>query len=331
MQQRSSTPPRGAPERPGDEAGTSPPVERQFDGAEDGAIPDTADLVRRIEAELPEAFRIVTIAPADPAVAITPDPSLTADRALLALATNGTVVVLYQYPFSSVPASSGTATITEIVAQGTVERYDPIRLAGDPRGGTGAPSADGFMAVVTGGSGTETFYIIATGAGHYVFRTPLSSVQRSVLRDLDSDGVRELVQYSRVFEAGGKREVIIDTLRWTGTSFRYDRSLAVVRGINEELEKLGALLRAAQPGDRRFAETLQPQDGAPPAATVFPVQTVVIPEFSELLVDLGLERWSVAHEIALEGENGSVQVYRIRIEIEANPYRADPVTIVGLD
>jgi hypothetical protein len=332
MQQRSATPEPGGPERPavGDTTDTT-----LTEGRTDAAVAEeavgTADLVRLIETTLPGAFRVIAIAPDDPAVAVTPPASPSRERELFALVTDGRAIALYQRPFGDSSAAPVTGTLTEVPIRGDVERYEPIRLSADPGAPGDVRSADGMMAVVTGENGTETVYLVASGAGQFVFRTPLSSVQRSVLRDLDGDGVRELVQYSRVFEAGGKREVIIDTLRWNGVSFRYDRSLAVVRAINEELERLGERLRDAQPGDLRFSGTLQPEDGAPPAAAIFPVQAVVIPEFSELLVDLGQERWSVAHEIALQGGDGSVQVYRIQIEIEANPYRDRPVTIVGLE
>lgn len=345
MQERAATPESGASGRPAvDDALGSAPAEKRIDRTTMDETPNPVELARRIESVLPDRYMVVAITPADPAVVIAPTPSLIAsqressseplrssEQLLLALVTDGNAIALFQRPFEGSPPPADASTLVELPVQGAVERYGPILLSADGTSGVPPAIADGMTAVVVENGGAETLFVIASRDDPYVLRTPLSSIHRSVLRDLDGDGLRELVQYSRVFEAGGKREVIVDSLRWTGTAFQYDRSLAVVRAINEELGRLAARLRAAQAGDRRFSGSLQPADDAPPATTVFPARAVVIPEFSELYVDLGMERWIIAHEIALEDNDGSVQVYRIHIEVEANPYRERPVTIVGLE
>ena len=151
---------------------------------------------------------------------------------------------------------------------------------------------------------------------------------RSTLRDLDGDERKELVQYVQVFEADGRREIIVDAFSWTGENFVHSASVALLRRLNERLAILETqlMVNTDEEWSRRIDEALRPLDGAPPASQLVPAGLVTIPEMVELPLELGLPRWELAHDIAIEYE-----LYRVSIVLEADPLTDRPVRLVGLD
>ncbi|MFA7567132.1 MAG: hypothetical protein WCY01_08915 [Alkalispirochaeta sp.] len=244
---------------------------------------------------------------------------------LMALVTDGKHLALYQDPLDEQGRSQGKA-VTEIQAIDVVI-LETVPIAIDPR----SQRPNGFHLTVTGPDRQGELFIIATPNGSYSVRTPYSTVNRTVLRDLNGDGLQELVQYSRVFEAGGRREIIVDAFEWDGAGFVHTRSLPVLRRVNERLRKLQKQLERAGSGETRFEGALQGEPGAPVPSKVLPPLSVRVPELAELTLDLGAPEWEFGHDIAIYHEDNSPLVYRIRLAVTANPYRPVPVTVIGLD
>jgi hypothetical protein len=229
---------------------------------------------------------------------------------------------------STSPSRGEYDTVFELELIATTVAVDQIRVLSmtDSR-----PDSVGFSVIARKNDETFEFFILPTEAGSYVIRTPLSPVSRSVLRDITGSTTKELLQYSRVFEAGGKREIIIDSFDWVGDGFVHERSLSLLRRVNERLSTFKGEIESRSIGINRLQGALEPSPDAPPVTELTGLRDAVVPEVSELLVDLGAPEWTISHEIALVDDRREPFVYRIRLRLEANPHSSSAVTIVGID
>lgn len=290
-----------------------------------GATPDV--LAKIVESTEIGDFILTTDTAGDPAVVATTPPSGTTNVMIAVLtAPRKDAVDLAMYttirPLSEDAAEFELETIaTEVV----VDEVRTLSLTD-----TNSNSA-GFSVIARKNAETSEFFIFPTETGSYVIRTPLSPVSRSVLRDIVGSNIKELVQYSRVFEAGGKREIIIDSFQWVGDGFVHRRSLSLLRRVNERLTTFEGELEEALIGVGRLQTALEASTGAPPITDLIPIGDAIVPEVSELLVDLGAPEWTIGHEIALVDDDQEPFVYRIRLRMEANPHSSSVVTIVGID
>ena len=187
---------------------------------------------------------------------------------------------------------------------------------------------NGLRARLTFGGREEELLVLVAEKRPYILKTQLSAMTRSTLRDLDGDTRKELVQYVQVFEADGRREIIVDAFSWTGEDFVHRASVALLRRLNERLAVLETQLITPPDEEwlRRIDGALRPLDEAPPASRLLPARVVTVPEMVELTLELGLPRWELAHDIAIEYE-----LYRMLIVLEADPLTDRPVRLVGLD
>ena len=246
-------------------------------------------------------------------------------QTLLGILIRDDAVGVYEQRATLDGSVSDTYRIRPLATGVTLEEVDLLflnRLRNRP---------SGFIVRVNQNDRAEELYVVATDSGVYTVRMPLSTASRTVIRDLNGDGTAEMVQYSRIFEANGHREVIVDSFVWDGNAFVHDRSLPILRRINTRLRRLQSQLATASPQDRRFDVALRGQDDTPAASVLFPAVEVRVPVVPELLVELGAREWTLHHEIALFNESQQPFVYRIQIHVVANPYMDQAVSIVGLD
>lgn len=217
--------------------------------------------------------------------------------------------------------------VVELADGADVLSVDPRTLVTDTASGS-APAPQ-LLAVSLAYDGREELLLAVPRLPvPYVLRIPVSAASRAQLRDLDGDGLAELLTTTVVFDAAGRRELVVDALGWGGTRFVHRESISLLRELNTALAELERRLeRSADPAWRaEVSQALQPLDGAPPPATLLPARVAQVPEVRELSVDLDLAAWSIAHDLALDNN-----IYRIRIRIEANPLMDRPVRIAGLD
>lgn len=196
------------------------------------------------------------------------------------------------------------------------------------------------------GAREELLLIIARPEGPLTLREESSAVGRSVLRDLDGDGIAELVRYSRLFDASGRRELVVDALVWSGRRFQPAGSVMLVGAVNRRLQVLEQELAAIAddlmrlaPDERpgplavamsRLLALLTPMEGAPEPSSVIAGARIFVPPIAELPVALGEPAWRLTHELAIE-QLAATHVYRFAFDVTANPLIENPVSVVGLD
>lgn len=185
------------------------------------------------------------------------------------------------------------------------------------------------LAIDGGGGAREVVVIHATPAGVATRRFEEGAMRRTAMRDLDGDGRPELVSHSSMFDTG-RRELIVEAYVISDGGIEPAASLPVVRRVNERLEELRNAL--AEPPSaawtRALTIALEPIEGAGPATAHIPTREVIIPEIVELRLPLGEPSWSFAHELAIGPLR---EIYRVRIDIAANPFASRPIAIRGLD
>lgn len=190
----------------------------------------------------------------------------------------------------------------------------------------------GFQVRLRTIAGDEDLFVLDAGQGDpSVVQTVASATTRSELRDADLDGMAELVQYALIFEAPGRRELLVDLLEWREGSFVHRASVPLLRRLNQRLADLQRMLTdPTSAPDRlaRLAAALTPIEGAPDPRTLLPAAAATVPPINELALELDESSWRIIHEIALMP---GPAIYRIEIDLIANPALADPVRIVGLD
>ncbi|MEX2444959.1 MAG: hypothetical protein WD492_15265 [Alkalispirochaeta sp.] len=242
-------------------------------------------------------------------------------------ASSQSLYLAYRPAPSASGGQDGSTQISLLLPQSEnrrVRTFEPVDLTTRP----GRPT--GFRVRFSGDNRDEEIIVIWTNrleSAPYTGRLPMTAVRRTAFRDLTDDGVREMVHLSVVFDTGGKREIIVDALRWDSTDFVHIGSISLIRAINEELTHLEERLR--NDDDAQWVATanaaLQPLDEAPPVGPFLPAERVRVPRIAELSIDLGRGEWQFFHNIAVEGN-----LYRLRIHLEANPLAEHPARIAGI-
>ena len=273
-------------------------------------------------------FSIATNATGGPAVIVTREPNGAAN-VLIAILTNqreeADDLALYTTTSSRSDRGVEEFKVETIATQTAVDEIRTISFV------DGRSDSVGFSVITRKNDETFESFVLPTATGGCVIRTPHSPVSRSVLRDITGSDTKELLQYSRVFEADGKREIIIDSFQWVGDGFIHQRSLSLLRRVNERLSAFEQEVEAASIGYGTLQAALEASAGAHPVMDLIPPIDAIVPEVSELLVDLGAAEWTIGHEIALVDDRREPFVYRIRLRLEANPYSTSAVTILGVD
>jgi hypothetical protein len=233
---------------------------------------------------------------------------------------NGDIVLLYRPAPAARPTPA--SSVRPLGTRAEVRAFEAIFLE------EGAALPNGFRSHLALDAREEELIVVATESEPYVMRTPLSAVSRLSFRDLEADGVKELVQIAKVFEAGGRREIIADAFRWTGESFVHAASVSLIRRLNERLGELELRLTADSDPDwrRRAVTALQPVEGAPSLDDTLPAESVRVPRITELSLDLSQHEWTFVHELAVN-EN----LYRLTITMVADPLADRVVSISGIE
>ncbi len=309
---------------------TSVPEEGEAAVPEEETAPTLVDytpeeLQSYIEGDLTSGYRVVTFE-GDRLVQISSPPGMER-KALIAIVSNDRQLALYRDSLTTSGRSEGAQSIEPLALQVSVLSADSLQI--DGRRGDNCPN--GFHLTVFASDREEELFVVVTAAGSYAVRTPFSAVNQTVVRDLNDDGLRELVQYSRVFEAGGRRELIVDAFEWDGSGFIHTGSLPLLRRVNSRLKALKEQLEAAEEGENRFDAALKSYEDERKPSDFFPVSSVRVPELMEVPGDLGRSHWQLEHDIAVLGGDGVPVIYRVTIDIRANPFAAFPVRIAQLD
>lgn len=190
----------------------------------------------------------------------------------------------------------------------------------------------GFTARIRSNGVEDDLFVLDNGREYpYVVRTAAASTARTEVRDVDGDGVAEMIQYALIYEAPGRRELIVDLLEWENGAFVHRASIPLVRRLNQRLADFERALTSPT-GDRhsleRMAAALTPLEGAPDPREMLPAEEALVPPFNELAVELDHFAWRFSHEIALMP---GPAIYRIEIELIADPTLTAPARIIGLD
>ena len=236
--------------------------------------------------------------------------------------------------------------IGEIGTDCRVTAFRPRLLTGEEPPPARAPESlyDGFQTSLACGRREVSVFVFArdrlieeeqprSGATEkrdepYILITPLSTVARTVLRDLSGDGTLDLLRYSRLFQHDGRWELLLEAYRWNGSDFVLTAETALLREVNRRLDRLERLLgEPVRPEEEETIDrALSPTGDAPAATSLIPYAQVRIPRITNLPLQPDIEHWRFEYEIALDAE-----VYRIMIWIDANPLLAEPVGIEGMD
>lgn len=283
------------------------------------------ELQAYIEGALTSGYRVVTME-TDRLIQISSPPAMER-KSLIAIVTNDRQLALYRDSLTPSGRSEGSQSVEPLALQVSVLSADALKI--DDR--QGRNDYNGFHLTVVASDREEDLFVVVTATASYAVRTPFSTVNQTVVRDLNDDGLRELVQYSRVFEAGGRRELIVDAFEWDDGGFIHTGSLPLLRRVNSRLNTLKEELERAAAGENRFDAALQSYGDERQPSELFPVSGVRIPELMEVPGDLGRSRWQLEHDIAVLDDEGAPVIYRVTMDIRANPFAAFPVRIEHLD
>ena len=136
---------------------------------------------------------------------------------------------------------------------GPIELVDTARLGSFPvlegyeTGPFGAEGAPFFLLVrfQTEEGGVETFHFFKDARiGSSRFNQ--NSASFFLRRDVDSDGIDDLVLFEAVYEEGTGKETFVSWYRWGGRSLELYRSTNIVRNLNEFLSGAAGLLEAGE-------------------------------------------------------------------------------------
>ncbi len=270
--------------------------------------PTATEIARRVELSLDSELMV-------PRGIDGPMVVILADSTALGVAHNAGQLVAWQYT----DEGHDIATVLDAVE---ILSFDAITA--------GSAQALGFRARLRADVGEIDLFVLPTLSGQpFVATTDATATVRTEVKDVDGNGDLEMIHYALVFEAAGRRELIVDLLEWDGETFTHRASVPLVRRLNDRLKRLGRELSDVGPADiTRFDAALVPIEGAPVVGDILPVEEVRIPQVNELMVDLGENSWRIFHEIALFP---GPAIYRVEIELHADPIRSDPVRIIGLD
>lgn len=308
------------PERPADGATAAPAPEMESDAPP--AVPTdrtVATVAAAVRATRPPGAAVVQIDDTVAAWWLLPTDGETADSPGSAVPMalfdrDGAVVLGYR---------DGTAAEARPLATGaTVTSATPFRLR------PAATTPNGVRILVQSGDTEEELFVVARAGRPLVQRMPVSAVSRTQLEDLDGDGLREMVQATRVFDPSGRREVIVDAYRWETARFVHTGSISLLRELNEHLADFETRL-TSDSSERWIAavsRAAEPIEGSGPIAALLPAEWVTVPRIPELTLDLTEIRWTFAHDVAVEGN-----LYRLQISLAANPLSSDVVSIAGLE
>lgn len=257
----------------------------------------------------------------------TPGAPTTAPGAMGLYATPQSLYVAHRSAATAESSGGDTTHLSQVLPNSErlqVRGFEPVHLR------VGSTRPNGFRLRFSVDSRDEEVFVLRTSRAEnplYIARLPITSVRRTALRDLNGDEVREMVYLSVVFNAGGNREIIADALVWDSAAFVHAGSVALIQAINEQLTLLEERLRteANTAWITAANRALQPIEDSVPVEQLLPAVDVRVPRISELSLDLGQGEWEFSHDIAVEGN-----LYRLRIQLEANPLVRDPARIVGI-
>jgi hypothetical protein len=208
--------------------------------------------------------------------------------------------------------------------------------------------------------GTEHHWVIFYRYDKFSIFTFSDTIStRYEVRDLDRDGVLDLLEWHKVFEEGTGYETYITWYRWTGRSYSRHETTNVVRNLNSFLGRIaelleenhwGLLLRTTlRPEDRRALEEIDDtgalfarlfRDESAPQPTEA-LQKVIFPKIFENpfhshntdTAEAGKPRRAAGFDTVRFSarfiyRDGSSQVRKCKIGMSANPFSGNEFFLV---
>jgi len=107
--------------------------------------------------------------------------------------------------------------------------------------------------------GQESQWIIFPDPGRYTTFSLKNSISvNSEIRDMDKDGVIDVLEWRRVFEEGTGYETFLTWYKWNGKDYEQKGTTNVVRNLNRFLQKAGYLLSSGK-WDQALQQVLSPE------------------------------------------------------------------------
>ena len=133
------------------------------------------------------------------------------------------------------------------------------RFTSGPFGQGSAPF--GLQLAFQSGDGGEEFYIFPGTGSARTLRVRQNAASFARRRDLDADGIDDLLVYEAVYEEGTGKETFITWYRWDGAGLSVHRTTNIVRNLNAFLKQVARLLEKGR-FDRFVSDFLsEPLDG----------------------------------------------------------------------
>jgi hypothetical protein len=108
--------------------------------------------------------------------------------------------------------------------------------------------------------GKERIWVIFSRYNKFSTFTISDTVsEHTVLRDINSNGVLDVVRWSQIFEEGTGYETFLTWYRWNGLKYVQHESANVVRSLNSFLSQAGRLLQAGL-WEEAFSHMMSPAD-----------------------------------------------------------------------
>jgi len=114
------------------------------------------------------------------------------------------------------------------------------RFSAAPFGNPSAPTAlnVGFQT----GEGGEEFILFFDQEGIESLRLRQNSASHALRRDLDGDGINDVLLYEAIYEEGTGKETFVSWYRWDGKGLSIYETTTIVRRLNEYLREAAGLL-----------------------------------------------------------------------------------------
>jgi len=108
--------------------------------------------------------------------------------------------------------------------------------------------------------GKERVWVIFSKYNKFSTLTLTDTVsEHSEQRDIDDDGVLDVIEWSQIFEEGTGYETFLTWFKWNGTKFVQHQSANIVRSLNDFLSTAGRLLQAGA-WEKAFGHMMSPRD-----------------------------------------------------------------------
>ena len=109
-----------------------------------------------------------------------------------------------------------------------------------PFGSSGAPMALNVSFQTS--EGGEEYILFFNGGGTESLRLQQNSASHALQRDLDNDGIDDVLLYEAIYEEGTGKETFVSWYRWDGQGLSIYKTTTIIRRLNAYLKEAAGLL-----------------------------------------------------------------------------------------